>query len=106
MFGQSTSAQGYVRPVYFVDMALRYTFMKENRASVSVNMSDVFRTRVSDIHSESPFFIQDAFRRRDPQLVRINFNWRFGKFDISLFKRKNNRDQDNGNNEIMNMGGQ
>jgi hypothetical protein len=21
--------------------------------------------------------------------VRLNFNWRFGKFDMSLFKRKN-----------------
>ena len=106
MFGQSTSAQGYVRPVYYVDMGLRYTFMKENRASISINMNDVFRTRVSDIHSESPFFIQDVFRRRDPQVVRVNFSWRFGKFDTSLFKRKNQREQDNGNNDIMNMGGQ
>ncbi len=106
MFGQSSSAQGYVRPVYYVDLGLRYTFMKENRASISVNMSDVFRTRVSDIHSESPFFIQDVFRRRDPQVVRVNFSWRFGKFDTSLFKRKNQREPDNGNNDIMNMGGQ
>jgi len=94
MFGQSSSAQGYVRPVYFVDIAARYTFMKDNRATLSVNMSDVFRTRVSDVHSESPFFVQDVFRRRDPQIVRINFSWRFGKFDTSLFKRKNNRQQD------------
>lgn len=106
MFGQSSSAQGYVRPVYYVDLGLRYTFMKENRASISVNMSDVFRTRVSDIHSESPFFIQDVFRRRDPQVVRVNFSWRFGKFDTSLFKRKNQREPENGNNDIMNMGGQ
>jgi hypothetical protein len=21
--------------------------------------------------------------------VRLNFNWRFGKFDVALFKRKN-----------------
>ena len=27
--------------------------------------------------------------RRDPQIVRLNLNWRFGKFDVSLFKRKN-----------------
>jgi hypothetical protein len=52
-------------------------------------MNDIFRTRVSDVHSESILFSQDAFRRRDPQVVRINFNWRFGKFDPNLFKRKN-----------------
>jgi len=58
-----------------------------------LNMSDVFRTRVSDIRSESAVFIQDAFRRRDPQLLRLNFSWRFGKFDASIFKRKNNKQQ-------------
>ncbi len=94
MFGQSTSAQGYVRPVFFIDAAMRYTFLKENKGSLSLNMSDVFRTRISDVHSESPFFIQDVFRRRDPQVLRLNFSWRFGKFDASLFKRKNNKNQD------------
>jgi len=52
-------------------------------------MNDIFRTRRQSTYSESVFFIQDAFRRRDPQVVRINFNWRFGKFDPNLFKRKN-----------------
>ena len=104
MFGQSTSAQGYVKPVYYVDAAIRYNFLKDNRASLSVNMSDIFRTRVSDIHSESPFFIQDVFRRRDPQILRINFNWRFGKFDASLFKRKSNKGQEDQNGmDGMNM---
>lgn len=102
--GPSTSAQGYVKPVYYVDIAARYTFMKENRASISINMNDIFRTRVSDIHTESAVFIQDAFRRRDPQVVRINFSWRFGKFDTSLFKRKNNRNNDNGGMDDMNIG--
>ncbi len=105
MFGQSTSAQGYVRPVYYMDAAIRYTFMKENRASLSLNMNDVLRTRVSDVHSESPFFIQDVFRRRDPQILRLNFSWRFGKFDTSLFKRKNNKQQDDpGAGDGMNVG--
>lgn len=103
MFGQATSAQGYVRPIYFADMAVRYTFLKDNRGAISVNWSDIFRTRVSDIYSESPFFIQDVFRRRDPQLVRVNFTWRFGKFDANLFKRKNQREQDNGSDMMGGM---
>ncbi|HMU47003.1 MAG TPA: TonB-dependent receptor [Chitinophagaceae bacterium] len=104
MFGQSTSAQGYVRPIYYVDAAIRYNFLKDNRASLSVNMNDIFRTNVSDVHSESPYFIQDVFRRRDPQVVRINFSWRFGKFDASLFKRKNNRNNNDGGMDDMNIG--
>lgn len=103
--GGGTSAQGYVRPVYYMDAALRYTFMKDNRASLSINMNDILRTRVSDVHSESAFFIQDVYRRRDPQILRINFNWRFGKFDTSLFKRKSNKPaEDGGDGGGMNMG--
>ncbi len=92
-FGQSTSSQGYVRATYTVDAALRFEFMKEKKASLSLNINDIFRTRRSDIHSESAYFIQDALRRRDAQVLRLNFNWRFGKFDASLFKRKNLRNQ-------------
>lgn len=90
MFGQAMSAsQGYVRPNYGVDFAVRYDFMKEKRASLTLNFSDVFRTRRNDVYSESAFFVQNSFRRRDPQFFRLNFSWRFGKFDVSLFKRKN-----------------
>ncbi len=92
-FGQTSSAQGYVRPVYYVDAGMRYTFLKEDRASLSLNISDIFKTRVSDIHSETSGYIQDVIRRRDAQIVRLNFSWRFGKFDLSLFKRKNNKQQ-------------
>jgi hypothetical protein len=41
-------------------------------------------------------FIQDNWRRRDPQLVRVNFSYRFGKFDVSLFRRKNTRQESEG----------
>jgi len=96
-FGQSQStSQGYIRPNYGVDMAIRYEFLKERRASLSLSMNDIFRTRKSDIHSESNFFIQDVVRRRDAQILRLNFNLRFGKFDVSLFKRKNMRGEAEG----------
>lgn len=106
MFGGSQSAsQGYNRPNYGVDVAVRYEFLKNRTASISVNMNDILRTRRQDTHSESAFFVQDAFRRRDPQILRVNFNWRFGKFDPNLFKRKNMRNQgDGGAMEGMNQG--
>lgn len=105
MFGGPASAsQGYVRPNYGVDIALRYEFLKNRAASVSLNMNDIFRTRRSDIHSESSFIIQDAFRRRDPQILRVNFNWRFGKFDPNLFKRKNTKAEQNSGEGMNNMG--
>ena len=103
MFGQTTSSQGYVRANYWVDAALKYEFLKNKQASISLNVNDIFRTRRSDVHSESAYFVQDVFRRRDPQVLRLNFSWRFGKFDPNLFKRKNMKNQSDGS-ENMNMG--
>jgi hypothetical protein len=65
------------------------SFLKNDAANISVSISDIFRTRSSNQHSQSEYFIQDYNRLRDPQLVRVNFTYRFGKLDVSLFKRKN-----------------
>jgi outer membrane receptor protein involved in Fe transport len=94
--GPQSSSQGYVRPNYGVDIAVRYEFLKEKRASLTLSFSDVMRTRRNDIFTQSDLFIQNSFRRRDPQFFRLNFNWRFGKFDVSLFKRKNMRGEAEG----------
>ena len=89
-FGQAQpGAQGYIKPNYGVDIAIKKDFLKNNAASLTLQMSDVFRTRLSASHAESSFLIYDIQRRRDPQLMRLAFNWRFGKIDVSLFKRKN-----------------
>lgn len=84
-----SASQGYIHSFWAVDAALSRAFLKNDVANVSISISDIFRTRWSKQHSESPFFVQDYNRLRDPQLVRVNFTWRFGKMDVSLFKRKN-----------------
>lgn len=97
-FGQtvSGSAQGYSKPSYGVDAALKYEFLKNKVAAITLSVSDIFRTRVSDVYTQSISFNQEVSRTRDQQFFRLNFAWRFGKFDVSLFKRKNIKaDQEN-----------
>lgn len=91
MFGSGNipSSQGYIRPYYGIDIAIKKDFLKNNTASLTLQVSDIFRTRLNSNYSQSIYFIQETERRRDPQLLRLNFNWRFGKFDVSLLKRKN-----------------
>jgi outer membrane receptor protein involved in Fe transport len=93
-FGQTVSgnSQGYSQPTGGVDAALKYEFLKSKAASFTLSVNDIFRTRVSDVYTEADDFNQHVVRRRDPQIFRLQFNYRFGKFDVSLFKRKNNRD--------------
>ncbi|WEK34422.1 MAG: outer membrane beta-barrel family protein [Candidatus Pseudobacter hemicellulosilyticus] len=90
--GNPSTTQGYIDANYGADLGLRKDFtIKKNAASISVNWSDIFRTRRNFVHSLAAGFVQDEWRRRDPQVVRLNFSYRFGKFDAALFKRKNTR---------------
>ncbi|MFN2457230.1 MAG: outer membrane beta-barrel protein [Chitinophagaceae bacterium] len=101
--GGSSASQGYIRPNYGVDAALRYEFLKDRAASLSLSVNDIFRTKKYDAHLESRFFVQDVERRRDAQIFRLNFNWRFGKFDPTLFKRKNTKAESDVNMEGINQ---
>ena len=96
--GTVTSAQGYINPRYSFDIAIKkdWTWKGGNTASLTLAMNDFLRTQVSSSYSESDFFTQTSIRRRDPQILRLNFNYRFGKFDASLFKRKNTRADQSG----------
>ena len=98
MGGSPSTTQGYINANYGMDLGLRKDFLikKKNNASVSLNFNDIFRTRRYFVYSESPYFLQEDWRRRDPQIVRLNFNYRFGKFDVALFKRKNMRGEAEG----------
>lgn len=86
-----SSAQGYIKPNYGFDIAVKKTFMKNDAASLTLSVNDIFKTRKSEQYSYSEYFIQDYSRIRDPQMVRLNFAYRFGKIDMSLFKRKNTK---------------
>lgn len=90
--GSISTTQGYIDDNYYLDFGIRKEFkIKKNTAFFSLNWSDFLSTRRNNVFSESQFFDQYSWRRRDPAFVRINFNYRFGKFDASLFKRRNNR---------------
>jgi outer membrane receptor protein involved in Fe transport len=97
-FGSTPATlQGYTKPIYGVDMAFKKDFLKAKAASVTLSFSDIFRTRKYVTYYNTDFFTQTSSRFRDPQFVRLNFSWRFGKFDTSLFKRKNQQN----NGDIM-----
>ena len=82
-----SSSQGYISPSWGVDLAFKKTFLKNNAAAITLSINDIFRTRVSNQYSESAYFTQQYNRLRDPQMIRLNFSYRFGKLDAILFKR-------------------
>ncbi len=96
--GPQSTAQGYNFPSYDFDMALKkdWTLKGGKTASLSLSVNDVFKTRVNKTYSESQYFIQNVSRIRDQQIFRLNFSYRFGKFDVNLLKRKNNKSDEGG----------
>lgn len=106
-FGPQSSgnAHGFSRPTGGVDAAIRYEFLKNRTASITLSASDIFRTRVYDVYTSSTTFTQEATRRRDPQFFRLQFNWRFGKFDMAMFKRKNMKGERDNMEGIQGGGG-
>jgi ferric enterobactin receptor len=100
MFGggsqSQAAAQGYIKAYWATDVAIKKAFLKNDAASLTLSFSDIFKTRKVEQHSQSSFFIQDYSQLNNPQMVRLTFTYRFGKFDASLFKRQNAKSQQEG----------
>lgn len=104
--GTQSASQGYIKPYYAVDIAIQKSFLKNNAASATLSFSDIFRSRKQQQYSESQYFIQDVSRLRDPQMIRFNLAYRFGKIDANLFKRKNMKGEAEGAQGAMQGVGQ
>jgi outer membrane receptor protein involved in Fe transport len=87
MTSQSAS-QGFISSFYEVDLAVKKTFLS-GKMALALSVNDLFRSRVQDQYTYSAYFTQDYSRLKDPQMVRLNLSYNFGKVDVSLFKRKN-----------------
>ncbi|HNP22226.1 MAG TPA: TonB-dependent receptor [Panacibacter sp.] len=87
------SAQGHIEPFWGMDAAIKKSFLKNQAATVTFSISDIFGTRKNVQYSYSEYFEQTYSRLNNPQMFRINFSYRFGKMDMSLFKRQNMKAQ-------------
>jgi outer membrane receptor protein involved in Fe transport len=100
-----SAAQGYIKSNWGVDFALQRSFLKNDAASITLNVSDIFRTRRFDQYSASTFFIQNTHRLGDVPMFRLNFSYRFGQMDLNVFKRKNTKvDQESQQGAMQNIG--
>ncbi|MGR3809759.1 TonB-dependent receptor domain-containing protein [Jiulongibacter sp. NS-SX5] len=85
-----SSSQGYIEPFYGVDLAVKKSFLKDNAASLTLSVNDVFRTRGNTQISYGEGFSQTYYRLNNPQMIKLNFSIRFGQMDMKMFNRKSN----------------
>jgi outer membrane receptor protein involved in Fe transport len=88
--GPTNTSQGYTLSNWFMDASLRKDVLKK-KGTITLNMNDIFKTRRNGTYTNSGLFILEQYAYRNPQVLRVNFSYRFGKMDTSLFKRKNMR---------------
>lgn len=86
-----SSCQGYIKPFYGIDFAIKRSFLKNQAASVTLAVNDIFRTRGNTIFSSGDGFSQTYYRLSNPQLIKLNLSYRFGKMDMNIFKKNKNQ---------------
>ncbi|ULQ51267.1 TonB-dependent receptor [Flavihumibacter fluvii] len=89
MMQAQSASQGYIKANYGIDIAIKKSFLKNNALSATLSFNDILRTRKMEQYSYNEYFTQNNYRVRDPQMVRLNLAYKFGKIDMSLFKKKN-----------------
>jgi len=96
--------QGKRKEQYNVDLALRKEFLKNNKASLTVSVNDVFNTRRFGSIYDTEQFYQDSYRRWNVRNFRVTFSYKFGSSEFSLFPKKNNERDDDDNNTAPDNG--
>ncbi|MCK5824916.1 MAG: TonB-dependent receptor [Ichthyobacteriaceae bacterium] len=75
--GKRVIAQGYVDPMYSVDLGLRKSFFNK-KASLSFRVSDVFNTYKLDYYTSGTGFKEEGMRRWESRVAYLTFNYKFG----------------------------
>ena len=82
--------QGKRKSEFVVDFAMRKDFLKNNKATVTFGINDLFNTRRWGTIYDTETFYQDSFRRWNVRNFRITFSYKFGDADFSLSRRNDN----------------
>ncbi|WEK34791.1 MAG: TonB-dependent receptor [Candidatus Pseudobacter hemicellulosilyticus] len=91
--------QGKRKARYNTDVAVKKDFLKDNKASITFNVNDVFNHRRWGTIYDTETFYQDSYRRRNVRNFRITFAYKFGKTDFALFRKQ--RSEGGGREEEM-----
>ena len=71
-------AQGKLQESYWIDLALKKSFWK-GKANLTVNCSDIFKTRKFINEYDLPAYSQQILREKETRVGNISFTYRFGK---------------------------
>ena len=97
---RSEELQLDVKPMYFMNLGARYSFLEDNKATLSLNFNDVFNTQETRIENGRPFDQTGVFKS-ETQTVYLGFSYRFGGGKNRAVKRKQRDNDDSGGGGIF-----
>ncbi|MCZ2393561.1 MAG: TonB-dependent receptor [Chitinophagales bacterium] len=93
--------QGYIKPMHSLDIGVKKDFLKNNKATISLNAQDVFNTRKFFVHSSGANFESDVTRKWQSRVFTVNFSYKFGKPQSGTSPKRKNDNQMNDSNQMM-----
>lgn len=77
------AAQGRIQEVYWIDLAIKGNFLKNNKASLTLNVTDIFNTRKYTTNFNLPLYLQQVYRDRETRIATLTFTYKFGKTEFN-----------------------
>jgi len=71
--------QGEIEPIYGLNIGIRKDVL-EKKLSLSLNVSDIFNTRIFRIQTDGPDFYQERLFNRETRIATFSVTYRFGGF--------------------------
>ncbi len=85
--GPRVIPQGKTKSEFGSDFAMRKDFLKNNKATVTFGINDIFNTQRWGNVYDTPAFYQDSYSRWSVRTFRLSFSYKFGKADFSLLNK-------------------
>jgi outer membrane receptor protein involved in Fe transport len=89
--GKNKSLQFDMKPMYFVNLGMRYSFLEDNRATFGFNYNDIFNTMRFGFEGTRPF-VQNGEFNWESNTWNVSLNYRFGGGKYRAKSRKNRDD--------------
>lgn len=92
--GKNKNLQFDVKPMYFVNLGMRYSFLEGNRATFGFNYNDIFNTMRFAFDGVRPF-VQTGEFNWESNTWNVSLNYRFGggKYRAKSRKRRDNNEK-------------
>ena len=84
------TVSGEIKGMSGVDAGLKQDFWS-GKGSLSLNVSDIFKTRKFQMLNTGEYYVMNGWRSRESRVAMLNFTYKFGKADSNLFRNKRNQ---------------